>query len=58
MTSTDINECMEGTGQCDNNARCINTVGDYNCTCNSGYEGNGFLCSSKFSSISADYLYD
>ena len=45
----DIDECARGTATCDANASCNNTIGGYNCTCNSGYEGNGFHgnCSSE-----------
>ena len=32
---------------CASNATCANTEGDYNCTCNSGYYGDGFICNSK-----------
>ena len=41
----DINECAsDRLNDCDENARCIDTIGSYNCTCNSGYEGDGFGC--------------
>ena len=44
-----IDECARSTATCDANASCNNTIGGYNCTCNSGYEGNGFHgnCSSE-----------
>ena len=29
---------------CDDNAFCTNTDGGYNCTCNDGFEGDGFNC--------------
>ena len=47
----DIDECVGGTTECDSEATCINTIGGYNCSCNSGYEGDGFEgnCSSEFS---------
>ena len=32
---TDVNECSEGTDQC--NQICTNTVGSYKCSCNAGY---------------------
>ena len=38
---TDIDECLVGTAECDNDANCTNTIGGYNCSCNSGYEGDG-----------------
>ena len=30
--------------KCDENANCTNTDGSYNCSCNPGYEGDGFNC--------------
>ena len=47
---TDIDECVEGTARCDAEATCTNIIGGYNCTCNSGYEGDGYdgNCSSEY----------
>ena len=42
-----MNECTEGTNNCDLNAQCNDIVGLFNCTCNTGYEGDGFRCASK-----------
>ena len=36
---TDFDECNDGPG-CKNNAACQNYVGDYNCTCNNGFENS------------------
>ena len=47
---TDINECIEGTDECDTNAACINIDGSYTCDCNDGYGGDGFTCEGKTSS--------
>ena len=41
FSSLDIDECMEGTDNCDRNATCTNTDGGFYCTCNNGYSGNG-----------------
>ena len=30
--------------RCDENANCTNTDGSYNCSCNHGYNGDGFNC--------------
>ena len=39
----DINECLETEdNRCDANAYCTNEQGSYDCTCNSGYAGDGF----------------
>ena len=43
-TFIDINECERDTHECDGNATCTNTIGDYNCTCNVGFNGNGSEC--------------
>ena len=47
LLSTDNNECEMGTHDCHMNAKCTNTDGSYNCTCNNGYEGDGVNCTSK-----------
>ena len=43
----DIDECSEGLDMCASNATCTNTEGDYNCSCDTGYNGDGFTCDSK-----------
>ena len=40
----DIDECSELT-TCDEKAVCINSHGSYNCTCKTGFYGNGITCS-------------
>ena len=49
---SDFDECANNTDNCDVNAYCNNTVGSFNCTCNSGYTGNGTTCAGKY-----DYLF-
>ena len=44
----DINECAKGTHTCSADAVCNNTNGSYNCTCNPGYYGDGWVCQGKF----------
>ena len=39
----DINECSTG-GVCDENAECVDTASSYECTCSSGYTGDGHTC--------------
>ena len=32
---------------CSSNATCTNTEGGYNCSCDTGYFGDGFTCNSE-----------
>ncbi|XP_078349730.1 uncharacterized protein LOC144634592 [Oculina patagonica] len=41
---SDIDECAVGTHSCSVDAACNNTEGSYNCTCKSGYYGDGHDC--------------
>ncbi|CAG5110171.1 Oidioi.mRNA.OKI2018_I69.chr2.g4598.t1.cds [Oikopleura dioica] len=43
----DVNECYKGTDNCHYNARCVNTVGSFQCICKNGYQGNGVNCTPK-----------
>ena len=43
-TCADIDECATDNGGCDANATCTNTVGSYECACDSGYNGDDFTC--------------
>ena len=40
---SDVDECL-GVNQCSEYASCSNTVGSYQCKCDSGYWGNGRNC--------------
>lgn len=40
----DIDECYEGTDNCDVNAACLDLDGSFECSCNEGYAGNGQSC--------------
>ena len=40
----DIDECSNGSHDCHQNAACINTPGQFNCSCQSGFSGNGRQC--------------
>ena len=39
----DIDECSNGSHDCDVNANCTNTNGSYSCTCEEGYTGKGVM---------------
>ncbi len=44
---SDIDECFLGNHTCDENADCANIAGSYNCTCKTGYDGDGSRCEGK-----------
>ena len=43
---TDIDECERDTDNCSVHANCSDTEGSFNCTCVTGYEGDGVTCTS------------
>ena len=45
---TDIDECASGTDNCDANAVCTNTHGNFTCICLSGYSGDGVTCNGTY----------
>ena len=47
MISTDIDECIEETDNCDDNAACTNTDGTFTCLCEPGFSGDGLQCDGK-----------
>ena len=44
-SSTDDDECKNGSHDCHVNGTCLNTAGSFECVCNDGYFGNGRNCS-------------
>ena len=46
--TADIDECDRGIDECDANAECSDTIGNYECICRPGYDGDGFNCTSMF----------
>jgi len=48
---SDVNECAKGIQNCSADAVCNNTKGSYNCTCNPGYYGDGWVCQGKLKEI-------
>ena len=48
MFYTDVDECSDGTDNCHIEASCTNNAGGFDCTCNSGYSGDGVTCSGQY----------
>ena len=44
MFPSDIDECTKSNGGCHANATCTNLVGRFNCSCHTGFEGDGASC--------------
>ena len=40
----EVNECLLQSNVCAENAECINTFFGFECECNPGFLGNGFIC--------------
>ena len=36
-----MNECIEGTDNCHEDADCYDTIGNFTCVCSPGYSGDG-----------------
>ena len=53
ITTTDMNECQEGSHACHQNAVCINVNGSYLCSCKGGYTGNGTTCYGLYDTLNA-----
>ena len=49
--AVDIPECKRGLDNCDPNATCTNTIGSYDCMCNTGFTGDGFTCTGRYFKI-------
>jgi len=45
---SDIDECTTGSNNCAvGTATCTNIPGSFTCACNSGYSGNGVICTGE-----------
>ena len=40
----DFDECSASSNNCSDNANCVNTIGNYFCTCQFGFSGDGYTC--------------
>ena len=45
--SPDVNECAGNVSVCDEHANCTDSEGSFLCTCNTGFSGDGYNCSSE-----------
>ena len=45
VSHSDVDECdLQNVSVCDENAECTNAVGGFNCSCSTGYSGDGLTC--------------
>ena len=44
---SDVDECAEGSDNCNIYASCTDNIGSFDCVCNSGFSGDGVNCTSK-----------
>lgn len=43
LSSSDIDECVDGFVECDSKSTCVNLPGWYHCECRDGYHDNGLF---------------
>ena len=44
----DLDECLNDTDICNENANCTNTDGSYTCECVKGYSGDDYSCTGEY----------
>ena len=54
----DIDECATGTHNCNENANCTNTNGNFTCQCKGGYTGDGIECEGMIYTVHVHYYYN
>ena len=52
LSHTDVDECVLGNHNCDENADCMDIEGSFYCICSEGYAGSGTICMSTCSNNS------
>ena len=49
---TDVDECRDSNlNNCSVNAYCTDVIGSYDCTCNTGYAGDGTFCIGMYTNV-------
>jgi hypothetical protein len=48
---TAVDECADGSHNCDGNATCTDTAESFTCACNAGYTGDGTSCTSTNTAV-------
>ena len=51
----DIDECVTGPHNCNENANCTNTNGSFTCQCKEGYTGDGVECEGMIYNVHVHY---
>ena len=51
LLSVDIDECELEGDDCHMYATCTDTIGSFECTCNSGFDGDGVNCTSMYANL-------
>jgi hypothetical protein len=44
VSCTNVDECKDGSDNCDTHATCTDNDGSFDCACNAGYSGDGVSC--------------
>ena len=47
FSSTDIDECSDGSHNCHSDAVCSDNDGSFSCSCKTGFNGDGVTCEGK-----------
>ena len=54
----DIDECVTGPHNCNENANCTNTNGSFTCQCKEGYTGDGIECEGMICTVHAHQYHN
>ena len=54
----DVDECLEGSHNCDVNAVCANQLGNFICDCKEGFTGDGLTCTGEQGSFQNTFPFN